>query len=500
MDNVFILDSCPPKTVHPTVKAVMSTELVRHHSIGSGISGKLLHRGPPRLVSPSVQPCTTDIYVTAPQEGDNEEHASYTATVPAGGEDSSGKNNSAISESVARCESPEVELVGTRKIRGVKNPPSMGFRPGSTGSNGRSKPAPVGSQETASNSSHQTSLNVGQARPSLMVNATTISQASKTNESAINGQRAHKRLSPFSPNPGHKRTKVGAAGNVASASSMTVDPARTPSSFQHISVGLGTSGVSGGYPKLQSNNKSLHPSASPAAGSGDSSIEPQNSMLKSKKWTSRTWSASQYAALAQACERTFPFSSFEAEHKKSRADVLEVFTAIIQTPLLAQAGRGAGTPRSGLGEKLVKEHRKQEKDTSEYQAKLAALQQKDRDEEKRVMRQEVEREVLASLNAEGWIRAGREKEKEPGLGKKGNDGEANGSGGRATRGRRTARTRTVEEATAELQAASAELVRATKAGERRAKMAEKKERELGNPSERKVDRRRRKDKEEPGYT
>lgn len=525
MDNISLLDARTSETVHQNGSTQAPTERVRHPGADPETFGILLHRKHTSLVSPSISPRTTNPGVTTSSKS-NEEDTPCVAMNVVEEEDSLARKNSAA-KNVPRCESPAVEIISVREIRGIRASPSMDASPGSARSNGHSKPAPVDMQGTASKPFHGACPSLGQAHSSLTANAKATSHANTTNELVVpdshdvvasslgcfrdrlpneisgtplkdhtkvanSGPSANKRPVPFSSSSDNKRSKMDAKSNVSNTTAVVTDPVGLPRYSDHLLTGCETSGLSGSHAKSQG---TVGPSQSSVVGPGIRLAHSQSQVSKGKKWGPRSWNASQYAALAQACEYGFPFSAFESKHNKSRAEVLEVFTSIIQTPLLAHAGHGTGTPRGGLGEKLVKEHRQKEKDVSEYQAKLAVLQQKDKDKEKHAIRQEVERQVWARLDAEGWVRVGKEKER--GLGEKANDNETDGLGMRSTRGRKPTRTKTVDEATAELQAASVELMRATKAEERRAKIAEKKERESGNLNKGKVERRRCKDEKGP---
>ena len=229
------------------------------------------------------------------------------------------------------------------------------------------------------------------------------------------------------------------------------------------------------------------------------SIEPSVDLYgKGKRWTARTWTSSQYAALAQACESSFPFVDFEAEHKKSQKEVLEVFAAVIQTPLLSRCGRGAGELRGGLGEARVKERRNREKEMGHAQKRLRQLQEKDREAERIEMRHEIEMDVWSVLEREGWVKledarkrlAEKEKERQRELETwEQHAGAATPVSGfpslgtPAGRARKNNRTKTIEEATEELQAASAELLKAKKAEERKMKRLEKNKKETGDVKE-----------------
>ena len=210
--------------------------------------------------------------------------------------------------------------------------------------------------------------------------------------------------------------------------------------------------------------------------------------FKPKRWTARSWTASQYAALAQTCESSFPFSSFETLHNKSRAEVVEVFSAVIQMPLLAHSGRGLGAARGGLGEERVKERRGKEREMSRYQARLKHLQIENEEEERRSLRQEVEKEVWEKLKTEG-INHITTPIPEHDITRYGDSYKGkNFKRESTTKGRKMIKTKTVDEATAELQAASTELICAKKAEERRVRKVERKERRGNGETGRKIGR------------
>ena len=96
-----------------------------------------------------------------------------------------------------------------------------------------------------------------------------------------------------------------------------------------------------------------------------------------KRWTARGWHAKQYFALANAAWTNFPLAEFQETHKKTRAEVWDVFMGTIRLPLMNAPGRGPGVPRGGLGEERMKDMRRLEK---EAQRNLRKKDEKVRDE------------------------------------------------------------------------------------------------------------------------
>lgn len=73
-----------------------------------------------------------------------------------------------------------------------------------------------------------------------------------------------------------------------------------------------------------------------------------------KGWTARHWYATHYADLADKAWRDFPMAEFCQQHGKTEKEVGEVWTGVIDQPLLAKAGRAAGEPRGGVGQSRMK--------------------------------------------------------------------------------------------------------------------------------------------------
>ena len=90
--------------------------------------------------------------------------------------------------------------------------------------------------------------------------------------------------------------------------------------------------------------------------------KPSKTENGSKRWTARTWTCRQYVDLAEQTWLSFPVEDYMRKHNKTLLEVREVFMGIVRLPALAQAPRGVGLPRGGLGEERMKEFRKMEKE------------------------------------------------------------------------------------------------------------------------------------------
>ena len=95
----------------------------------------------------------------------------------------------------------------------------------------------------------------------------------------------------------------------------------------------------------------------------------------SKRWAARTWTSRQYVDLAEQTWLSFPVEDYMRKHNKTLLEVREVFMGIVRLPALAQAQRGVGLPRGGLGEERMKEFRKMEKEAIQ-----ASREEADREE------------------------------------------------------------------------------------------------------------------------
>lgn len=216
--------------------------------------------------------------------------------------------------------------------------------------------------------------------------------------------------------------------------------------------------------------------------------------------------------MAQMCYNHFPFADFERAYEHSHKEAEEVFKAIIWQPLLESPSRGPGEPRGGHGEARVKEMRQAKAATE----RVMALERQEREDEKRRWKVEVEKEVLDRLDRQGLLRAvgarallGDNIQFETGIDlDNGNTKDMNFKGGRGkgaevmekedsatpTRGRKAQKIKTVEDATADVAAASAELVKAKKAAERREKLAGQRQKKSAEDAEKiKADRKRKRD-------
>ena len=231
-----------------------------------------------------------------------------------------------------------------------------------------------------------------------------------------------------------------------------------------------------------------------------------------RPWSPANWSSVDYASLAQLCHDSFPFSDFCSKYKKSRLETDEVFSAIISIPILKHCGPGQSSSHGGLGEERVKERKILCKETREAFRKAAALEEERKVYERRVIRAEVEKEVLQRLENQGLLSVigarmllgespneGSEKAKDEtereviGFQRRGRPfKDSEDLFGAPVKGKRGPKTKSVEDATAELTAASAELLKAKKAEERKIKLAEQRQMISAEEKEKRKEERKRK--------
>ncbi|MCJ1225165.1 hypothetical protein MMC12_001814 [Toensbergia leucococca] len=168
-----------------------------------------------------------------------------------------------------------------------------------------------------------------------------------------------------SPYPtGATESAYSKAGNITGITKND-QPTTHVSPYPSIST-KSTSSKAGNLPGMTKNDQPTVHASRPA------SPAPKNLLWSTPAYTEppapqrskKPWNCHQLACFAQNLEDNFPFQEFAAEHHKTLLEVYDVFSAVVQMPLLQFSARGRS--RAGLKEfaATMREFREMEREAS----------------------------------------------------------------------------------------------------------------------------------------